>query len=503
MNSWIHITLITVWLVFATVFTYAQSSNIFLDREYWKTQPSLEDIKVKMEEGNDPTQLNSNSFDPATYAIMEELPNETLQYLIDLEGNGKDKLTHDGRTYIFWAAYAGNLSLVKSLVEQGAKTDIVDDHGYSLLNFAATTGQTDVELYDFLLANGSDLSETNHDGANALLLLIPHLTDFTLVDYFTEKGADLNAKDDNGNGVFNYMARSGNKEMLDKLIEKGVDYQGLNAIGGNAMLFASQGNRGSSIPPLSFFEYLEGLGIEPNVTTNESATPLHSLASRAENTEVISYFIDKGVDVDQANKEGNTPLMYAAAYNDPPIVEFFIEKANDINAYNEGGETALTRAVDNNWAKVVDLLISKGADINVKDKKGNTLAYYLIQSYYPNYMSDFDEKLSKLEEEGLDLTVTQAEGNTLFHLAAEKNNLDLLKKVHALGVDVNQQNKEGTTTLQIAAMKATNDDILKYLIEIGADVEVVTAFDETVYDLASENELLQENGTSIDFLKNE
>ena len=228
MKSWTHMTFATLGLVLLTVVAYAQSSNIFLDRAYWKNQPSLEDIKAKIEGGNDPTQLNSNSFDPATYAIMEGLPNETLQYLIDLEGNGKDKLTHDGRTYIFWAAYAGYLPLLNSLVEQGADTEIVDDHGYSLLNFSATTGQTDIELYDFLLTNGSDLSETNHDGANALLLLIPHLTDFTLVDYFTEKGADLNTKDDNGNGVFNYTARSGNKEMLDKLIEKGVDYLGLN-----------------------------------------------------------------------------------------------------------------------------------------------------------------------------------------------------------------------------------------------------------------------------------
>ncbi len=185
--------------------------------------------------------------------------------------------------------------------------------------------------------------------------------------------------------------------------------------------------------------------------------------------------------------------MYAAAYNDPPIVEFFVEKTNDINARNEDGETALTRAVDYNWAKVVALLSSEGGGADINDEKGNTLAYYLIQSYYPNYAEDFNEKLSILQEQGLDLTVIQAKGNTLFHLAAEKNNLDLFKKVYALEVDVNQQNEEGTTPLQIAAMKATNDDILKYLIEIGADTEVVPAFDETVYGLASENALLQES----------
>lgn len=487
-------------LLFIATLAHAQSSNIFLDRDYWASKPSIEEINVKIEEGNDPTVLDNNSFDPVTMAILANVPNETAKYLMSLEGNGVNKLTHDGRTYIFWAAYQGNLPLMEYLIAEGAKTDIVDDHGYSLLNFAATTGQQNPELYDYLLANGASLTETDHHGANALLLLVPHLEDFKMVDYFAEKGLDLNSKDSEGNGVFNYTAKTGNTEMMDQLIEKGVDYKGINEIGGNAMIFASQGTRGG-VPSLSVFKYLEGLGIEPNVTTEHGLTPLHNLAARARDTEVITYFIDKGVDVNQTDDEGNTPLMNAASRNNLEVVSLLTEKTEDINAGNEDGQTALTNAVASNSPEVVNYLIAEGADVHVEDEDGNTLASYLIQSYNPANTAGFEAKLQSLQNEGLELNVPQANGNTLFHLAVEKNSLDLLKQVQELGSDVNAQNEDATTPLQIAAMKATNEEILKYLIEIGASTEVVTAFDETVYDLASENELLKENGASINFLK--
>ncbi|MEO1031920.1 MAG: ankyrin repeat domain-containing protein [Bacteroidota bacterium] len=113
----------------------------------------------------------------------------------------------------------------------------------------------------------------------------------------------------------------------------------------------------------------------------------------------------------------------------------------------------------------------------------------------------FETKLELLTEAGLDLSKPQGHGKTLYHLAIEKNNLNLLKRIHEFKVDINAKNKDGLTPLHLAAMKAQNQDMLKYLISIGADKTVKTDFEETVYDLASENELLQKNNININFLK--
>jgi len=95
----------------------------------------------------------------------------------------------------------------------------------------------------------------------------------------------------------------------------------------------------------------------------------------------------------------------------------------------------------------------------------------------------------------------QSSGNTLLHIATERNNLDLLKRLASFNIDVSIKNNEGLTALQIGAMKAKDTKILQYLIHIGADKNVKTTFNETVYELASENEILKERKINIAFLK--
>jgi ankyrin repeat protein len=76
-----------------------------------------------------------------------------------------------------------------------------------------------------------------------------------------------------------------------------------------------------------------------------------------------------------------------------------------------------------------------------------------------------------------------------------------LKRLSSFDIDLNIKNDAGLSALQIAVMKAKNDKIIKYLLSIGADKNVKTNFNETVFDLASENELLQKSNTNISFLK--
>ena len=106
-----------------------------------------------------------------------------------------------------------------------------------------------------------------------------------------------------------------------------------------------------------------------------------------------------------------------------------------------------------------------------------------------------------LTSNGLVVNLPQSNGNTLLHIATKRNDLDLLKRLEDFKIDVNLKNEEGMTALQFAAMKATDINILKYLLDKGADKSVVTEFDETIYDLAKENELLRHENTDINFLK--
>ncbi len=492
-------TIVIICMIFVSALQ-AQTKNVFLDREFWKTNPTIEIINQKITEGNDVSALTNNGFDAVVNAIFAKASNSVIKHLLSQKGNDVNKLTHDKRTYVFWAASSGNVELVEYLIANNARLDLKDSHNFSPLSFAAVTGQTNTKIYDLFINNGLDLkNDVDEHGANALLLVMPFIKDFKLVNYFVSKGLRLNYVDNDGNGVFNYTAKRGNKEILALLLKKGLPYKGLNKNRGNAMLLATHGSRGG-YNSLEFFNYLERLGINPNITNKDGRTPLHNLAYRNNEKDVFDYFIKKGVHVNQIDKDGNTALLNASRRNTIEVITLLLAKTKNINHVNNNGHSALTKAI-NNKPSIVRFLTEKGADVQVVDTKGNNLAYYLIKSFRPRDKIAFTEKMKLLMNRGLDLTKIQKNGATLFHLALEKNDIELLKMMDDFKIDINSKNNDGITPLHKAVMTAKDDKVMKYLLSIGADASIKTDFDETVYDLAKENELLKQNSINISFLK--
>jgi len=470
------------------------SENPFLNRDYWTAHPSIAAIKATQQEGHSITAANAGGFDATTFAIFGNNPVSTIEYLVS-QGNDVNKRTHDSRTYVFWAASSGNLEVVKFMVEKGAILDLVDSHGYGPLSFAAATGQSDQAIFNFLIESGADLAkEKDHDGKNALLVAASRAKDLVVVDYFISKGLDINSIDDHGNGIFHYAAQGGSIETLKQLVSRGVSTKKNETTGENAIFFASKGRAGS----IDLYTYLEGLGIDANVTAKDSTTPLHNLARSTKDIEIFDYFIAKGVDPNAVDSEGRTALLNAASGNSPEVVAYFGEKAKTVDHADKDGRTALFLAVQNNSSDVVSYLISKGSNVTSIDNKGNNLASYLFGGR--GNPREFDEKVSLLKSKGFDFTQLQADNSSIWHLAVAKNNLDLLEKVKSMGADINGKDKDGYTPLHYAAMKTENAAILKFLIANGADPKSTTEFGETAHDLALENELLAENEIDLQFL---
>lgn len=214
----------------------------------------------------------------------------------------------------------------------------------------------------------------------------------------------------------------------------------------------------------------------------------------------MNYFLSKGVDVNQADKNGNTPFLNAAYLNNLEVVTLLSENAN-LKHKNKDGKSALTNAVQRNKSEIVNFILQKGAQINVLDKDGNNLTYYLIKSYNSRNKEEFLKKQELLAKAGFNIKNVQKDGNSLYHLAVDKKNMDLLSWVSNVGIDINLKNKEGLTALHKAVMSAKSTEMIQFLIKNGADKNIKTSFDETVYDLASENELLRKNKVDISFLK--
>lgn len=480
----------------------AQQKNTLLESSFWKTAPDVHAIKAEIAKGNNPSASTSNAFDVTVMAINSDAPTATIKFLLEQPGNEVTKITHDGRIYLHWVANKGNVAFIEYLIAKGSDINLEDSKGDTPIAFAANNGQSNTAVYEAFFKAGINPKKKYKDGTNLLLMTIPYDKDLTLSNYFVSKGMSLKDNDNDGNTAFNYAARMGNMALLKTLLEKGVKYND------NALLIAAQGSKRDANTIETYKYLVENLKLKPTVTSKFGETVLHFLANKANQTEIINYFLEKGVDANKADNQGNTPLMIAAA-KETAVLELLLPITKNINLQNNKGESALTIAVKSGTPEAVALLLSKDAAVNVQDKDGNNLAFYLIQSYKPQTNRDseaskqdpFTTKTKLLQDKELNLATPQKDGNTLYHLAIAKNDLALLKKITNLNIDVNTKNNDGITALHKAAMISKDDTILKYLLAIGAEKEITTEFDESAYTLAKENESLTKNNISVEFLK--
>lgn len=471
----------------------AQKNNILLDAGFWKSNPTVETVRNEILKGNDPAEFDANAFDPVVLAINNGASNQVIKFLLQQKGNeGTQKITHDGRTFLHWATSRNNAELVGLLIEKGFDVNHKDQNGNTPLVYGSINGLNDPAIFDLYFAAGIDPKARYSNGATLMHLSIASAPNMTLPNYLVKKGLSLTDADQNGATVFDYAARTGKVANMRELAKRGVkptDY---------ALIVAAQGPRRSA-NTIEVFKYLLD-EVKLNVNANrEGENALHFVARKPNQEAIVTYLMQKGVNTNQVDKQGNTPLIRAASQKDLSVIKMLAEKTQDINHVNAKGESALTMAVRLSSAPVVGYLLSKGAKPLV-DREGKNLAYHLVQSYRAADQ-DFTAKMDLLEQNGVDFATPQKDGSTLYHVAVGKQEIGLLDSLKKFGIDLNATDKDGMTALHKAAMIAKDDKILKYLMAGGANPRIKTEFDETAFDLARENELLAKDKISIDFLK--
>ena len=493
--------LVTLFALVNFIFVTSQDKidNIFLDRDFWQSGPSIDIVKLKIADGHDPTEKGVFGFDAVSYGIIDSAPNETLKYLLTLEGNPVDKPTHGDIIYLLWAAYKGNIEMVNHLISLGSDIQFKTARGTNILLMSGFGGQEDISLYELMFSNGVNPNYLGSNKINILLALAgSDANNEKVFRYLIEKGLDWDYRDENGNGFFHYAAKAGNLSNMRLALRENLDFKSLNAFGENAMFYASYGRKRSEVL-LQTFTFLDSLGLESDVVNWKGQTPLHHAVKRA-NPQVIDFFIDKGVNVNQIDEEGNTAFMNSV-YGKIENVQKLLPLVQNINTVNFKGRSALTNSVIYARKDIFNLLIKNGADIHVLDENNEGLISLMFQNYSERREDDFNEIFDVLLEKGVGIKPSDNNGNNLVHYAIEKNSTFLLKKALRMSLNLNHKNKLGLTPLHLAAMKATNREMIDLLINAGANKNILTDLEESTYELASENEILILNNTDISMLK--
>ncbi len=267
---------------------------------------------------------------------------------------------------------------------------------------------------------------------------------------------------------------------------------------------------------------------------------LSKVAVSAGQTDVLKFLINDKVDVNARYKNGNTLLMEAAQNNYFDVAKVLISKGANVRAKNKeddnssssvssldsdsdsdsDSKTALSLVIDKvkrinsnihferknhkrnelikkktELIKMVKLLGNNGADLNEKDNLGQSLLYCAIvwndvdlvkallsAAYTKNTLISSYKNKTPLNNKQIDELRDSAvidvnersehtDGNTLLMYAIEKDHNEIVKLLLDYGADVEEKNEKGDTTLGFVA--SSWGDVLKtieMLLDRGANI---------------------------------
>jgi len=328
---------------------------------------------------------------------------EVIKILVE-EGKANLELKHsNGGTALLEAATSGQKEATKLLLELGADVTIHDTDGVTPLMALASVGGTEASelIIEALRKKMNDeelkahINEFSHSGGSSVMFAAAGGYVET-AKYLIGLGADIHAvahqkegygeklqqmidagqvveEDPHLDGVtaLHVAAMSGHLEMVNLLLEEGIDVSVKDVDGRIALALAIAGNYGEVSMALV------AAGSDPNTPYVDDDGETHNLlfdSIMVENEEFALLLIEKGADIYHVDEKKVTTLLQASHRGLTSIVKALIEKnagkADFINAASEDGITALIAAASEGQADCVKLLIEAKADVNAKDKDG-------------------------------------------------------------------------------------------------------------------------------------
>ena len=164
---------------------------------------------------------------------------------------------------------------------------------------------------------------------------------------------------------------------------------------------------------------------------------------------------------EEQGKNGNTPLMLAAAAGDEATVTRLLKSPSvSVNAANLLGSTALMGASAGGYAPIVDLLLQHGAQVNVKSRKGSTPLQFAAKNGHADIVR-------KLLAAGAAVDAADEQGQTALLYAVGNGHTETAGVLTVAGANANARSRAGASPLRLAA-NAKNPELVALLTRSGA-----------------------------------
>ena len=297
-------------------------------------------------------------------------------------------------------AFRGDAAGVSRLLDMGADIEKPNSSGTPLMH-AASYGQ--LEVVQLLIDRGANIMTLDIGSNRSEGSAIDHAAVYgkeTVVRELLAKGAKFTFQSmypnlfPNRHEPRNYIllqkcASGESAPIVRLLLEQGANVEALEGKRNNGktpLLLAAQGGHYDSIRAL--LEY----GADINAIYNKKTALMLAIEGWSHLNDgraaVIELLIDKGINIDMVDEDGDTALMISAhrnrLYESLRIFQIILKKGADISIRNTGGETVLMIAAANTDFDVIECLLQENPEyyINKVEEIGDSLNLVFSRRYY-------------------------------------------------------------------------------------------------------------------------
>ena len=425
-------------------------------------------------------------------AVDGHCSNETLLKIIE-QGVNVNTLNTNGQTALLLACFTAQEICVKLLLEKGADPNISDAHGYSSI-LAAVYGNCSKQTLKEIITHKADLDSQNNEGRTALALACVYRQQDS-VKILLEAPSNPNIADKYGYTSLHAAVIGGcSKKIIQSIIDHGGDVNATDNWHGTALWRACDKSNADAI------NVLLKAGADTNIALGDSgSTCLMQAVVKNCSKQVLQAIIARGADVNATDKRNGTALLIACAKSNTDAINILLTAGADTSiALDDRGNNCLMKAVSNDCSNEdLQALIEHGADVNATNKwnktalriacaKGNSDAVnvllkagadsYIVKdgctcliSAVDNYCSK--EVLQAIIDHGADVNATNKWNDTALLMACSERNADAINVLLNAGADTNiALDESGRTCLMQAVYKDCSKEVLKAIIDHGADV---------------------------------
>ncbi len=399
---------------------------------------------------------------PLHVAVEAQAQPKIVEYLIDCNAdvNARDR---NGDTPLHVAVRANDQVSGEMLLARGADVFSPNVSGESALKAALTRmgGRQDWVL-------NSNVIKSADGSGNTPLHLAAEWQLTALIPYMTEKGADLNARNANGETPLFSAVKADSAAaaiaLMDGTGDKKADINARDYLGNTVIhacvRWASQ-NAGRAIADRDI-KYNGRRAL--NARNLAGKTALHE-AALAGNLAFARFLLDSGADVNAVDETGKTPLTDAIEASRTDAVRLLLAAGASPVMQDMYGRNAFHSAVEFAGADVIALIRGAGGNPMSRDSFGNTPLSL-------SFRKSADAVMATL---GGNRNLVDSDGNTPLHVAVNSRSgmsgADAEETVRALieaGYPVNNRNSSGTTAL-LLALRAGETGMATALLASGAD----------------------------------